>query len=72
MNDFQPRTVVGDLGWHVARLRLEKRFSGELHIIAASVVEENIYQPSESVRLYGENIGKLRDFLNEFYPKEEL
>jgi len=57
---------VIDLGWCMARINTKLN---SLVIVSPAAVEEQTYQPAESVCFYGkENIEKLRDALNEAYP----
>jgi len=61
-----------DLGWCVARLNtLTKMDQERLIITSPSSSDEGLYQPSESVTIWGRDaMLTLRDALNEAYPPE--
>jgi len=62
-----------DLGWCMGRLKIRDKTSGDSLIISsASNTDANVYQPAESVTIYGlAGLLALRDALNEAYPAEE-
>ena len=56
-----------DLGWCIARLNTEKNL---MTIVSPADASEHTYQPSESIHVWGiDGLTKLRDALNEAYPK---
>lgn len=68
------KIVVADIGWCVARLSLDSDpMCNGLIIVSPAVAEEvsaEFYRPAESVHVWQQsNIEKLRDFLNEHFPK---
>lgn len=63
---------IVNLGYPMARIirvTPEKQEYGELTFICPDDCTENFpYVPAQNIRVYGKNIIKLCDFLNEHYP----
>ncbi len=64
-----------DLGWCMARLELKRsgRDDPRLTIVSPSCADSPMYEPAESVTIYGQaGLLALRDALNEAFPPEHV